>query len=179
MKKLRVLLGKWVNVLSVFRDEYRLEKYRKLSGADFKFVPQGTGGLTIDHAESLKIDKTSHFKSATYVDARGGVEIGRYFHTGRGLTIFTGNHIYENDNYIPYDKVSDLKPVIIDDFVWCGANVTILPGVHIGEGAVIGAGSVVVKDIPAYAIAAGNPCTVKKYRNIEKFLELKEKNQYF
>jgi len=53
-------------------------------------------------------------------------------------------------------------PVFIGDDVWVGGNVTICPGVKIGARAVIGAGSVVTKDIPEDAIAAGNPCRVIK-----------------
>lgn len=53
-------------------------------------------------------------------------------------------------------------PIILDDDVWLGFGVTVLSGVHIGQGAVIGAGSVVVKDIPPYAIYAGN--NIIKYR---------------
>lgn len=56
-------------------------------------------------------------------------------------------------------------PITIDDNVWIGANVTVLPNVHIGEGSIIGAGSVVNKDIPPHVIAAGNPCRI--IRNIE------------
>ena len=52
------------------------------------------------------------------------------------------------------------KPVIIYDNVWIGGNVTILPGVKINQGAIIGAGSVVTEDIPPYVIAVGNPCRV-------------------
>ena len=50
--------------------------------------------------------------------------------------------------------------VIIEDNCWIGAGVIICPGVHIGENRVIGAGSVVVHDIPANSVAAGNPCKV-------------------
>lgn len=56
------------------------------------------------------------------------------------------------------------ETIIIGNDVWIGANVTILKGVHIGDGAVIGAGSIVVKDIPAYSIAVGNPAQVVKLR---------------
>ena len=80
------------------------------------------------------------------------MKIGAYFHTGRGLTIFSSNHKYDNDNFIPYDSVSINKPVIIKDFVWLGSNVTIVPGVTIGEGVVVGAGAVVTRDIPDYAV---------------------------
>ena len=54
--------------------------------------------------------------------------------------------------------------ITIGDDVWIGANCVILPGVHIHNGAVIGAGSVVTKDIPANAIAVGNPAKIIKYR---------------
>lgn len=57
------------------------------------------------------------------------------------------------------------RPVLIEDGVWIGGGSTILPGVTIGKNSVIGAGSVVVKDIPANSIAVGNPCRVIK--NIE------------
>jgi acetyltransferase-like isoleucine patch superfamily enzyme len=51
-------------------------------------------------------------------------------------------------------------PVVIEDDVWVGANVTILPGRRIGQGSIVGAGSVVTRDVPAYAIVGGNPAVV-------------------
>lgn len=66
---------------------------------------------------------------------------------------------------------------VVGNDVWFGQNVTVLPGVHIGDGAVIGANSVVAKDIPPYTIAAGNPCRVLRQRFDSEFtqylLELK------
>ncbi len=62
----------------------------------------------------------------------------------------------------PYVKDHLIKtaPVIIEDDVWLGTNVVVLPGVRIGEGSVVGAGAVVVKDIPAFSVAAGVPAVV-------------------
>lgn len=57
------------------------------------------------------------------------------------------------------------RPVTVGDNVWLGGNVVVLPGVSIGNNAVIGAGSVVTKDIPDHSVAVGNPCKVIK--NIE------------
>ena len=54
-------------------------------------------------------------------------------------------------------------PITIDDYVFIGTRSIILKGVHIGEGATIGAGSVVTNDIPAKCIAAGNPCRIIRY----------------
>ncbi len=51
-------------------------------------------------------------------------------------------------------------PIVIEDFVWLGANCIVLPGVRIGRGAVVGAGSVVTKDVPPMVVAAGNPARV-------------------
>ena len=56
------------------------------------------------------------------------------------------------------------QPVLIEDDVWIGARAIILPGLRIGKGAIVGAGSVVTKDVPPYAICVGNPARVIKSR---------------
>jgi chloramphenicol O-acetyltransferase type B len=104
---------------------------------------------------------------------KGSVTFGNYFHSGNGLTIFTSNHNYNSEKAIPYDETKITKDVIIEDFVWIGQNVIILPGVTIGEGAIVGAGSVVSKNVPNYAIVAGNPAKVIKMRDIETFKRIK------
>lgn len=57
------------------------------------------------------------------------------------------------------------SPVTIHDDVWIGARAIILPGVTISKGAIIGAGAVATNDVPSYAICAGNPARVIRYRN--------------
>lgn len=75
------------------------------------------------------------------------------------------------------DKIEEVKNITIGNDVFIGMNVTVLDGVSIGDGAVIGAGCVVSKDIPAYAIAVGNPVKIIRYRFsddiIEKMLDIK------
>lgn len=77
----------------------------------------------------------------------------------------------------PFSTKESREDTIIGNDVWIGQNVTFLPGVHVGDGAIIGANSVVGKDIPAYAVAVGNPIQIKKYRfdqeTIDLLLELK------
>lgn len=82
-------------------------------------------------------------------------------------TILTNNHDF-------YDRpVITCKHVHIKKNVWIGANVTILPGVTIGENAIVGACSVVTKDVPDNAVVVGNPARVIKYMDSKKFLENK------
>jgi acetyltransferase-like isoleucine patch superfamily enzyme len=149
------------------------------AGIPLHFVPQG--GYQFEIAgplDKFHIDHTSHIKSDTFIECTGGVTIGRYFHTGRGLTIFSTNHNYKSPSTIPYDHEDTQRPVVIEDFVWCGANVTILPGVTIGEGAVVGAGSVVTKDVPKHAVVGGNPARILGNRDIETFERLKQMGKY-
>lgn len=152
--------------------ETRVLRLRK-QGIQLNFVPQGGYALDImGDISQFSIDPTSHLKSGTCIEASGGVQIGRYFHPGRGLTIYSTNHNYAAGKRIPYDEVEIKAPVVIGDFVWCGANVTIVPGVTIGEGAVIGAGSVVTRDVPPMAVIGGNPAKVIKYRDAKHYEEL-------
>jgi acetyltransferase-like isoleucine patch superfamily enzyme len=72
-------------------------------------------------------------------------------------------------------KITGNKDVIIEDGVWCGCNVTILKGCHIGKGAVVAAGSVVTKNVPPYAIVGGNPAKVIKYRFNEEQIKEHER----
>lgn len=85
---------------------------------------------------------------------------------GSSCHIYTSNHNYHSlDRVISLQGHSSVKPVILKRGCWVGANVTILPGVIIGENAVVGAGSVVTKSVPAYTIFAGNPAKLVKKLN--------------
>lgn len=111
------------------------------------------------------------------IHGKGKVTIGNYFHSGPGCQIITSFHNYEGDK-IPYDETFIDKDVSIGDCVWLGNNVIILGGVTIGEGAIIQAGSVVCKDIPACAVAGGHPAIPFKYRNKEHYEELKSQKAF-
>lgn len=75
-----------------------------------------------------------------------------------------------------FDKVQELKPVVIGNDVFIGVNVTVLDGITIGDGAVVGAGCVVSRDVPPYAIVVGNPMSILRYRfpeeTVKKLLEI-------
>jgi len=86
------------------------------------------------------------------------VTIGNYVLFGPNVTIAVTNHPIHPDRRREGGMFA--LPVVIEDDVWIGANAVIVPGVTIGKGSVIGAGSVVTKDIPSNVIAVGNPCEV-------------------
>ncbi len=95
----------------------------------------------------------------------GDITIGRDVMMGTNCIIYTRNHKF-NRTDIPMSQqgFGEVKPVVIGDDVWIGGRVTILPGVNVGNGAIIGAASVVTKDVPDYAIVAGNPAKIIRYR---------------
>jgi len=95
----------------------------------------------------------------------GPLKIGSDVMIGPDVMIFTQNH--RNDRLdIPMRLQTDPKrQVVIEDDVWIAARVIVLPGVTIHKGAIVGAGAVVTKDVPEYAVVGGNPARVIKYRN--------------
>lgn len=111
-----------------------------------------------------------------WASGNGRLVFGNHVCCGDQLRIFTRNHNYESTK-LPFDSTYITKDVFVDDFVWIGAQVILLPGTHIHEGAIIQAGSVVHGDIPACAIAGGNPAKVFAYRDVKHFEDLKMKYQ--
>lgn len=106
----------------------------------------------------ITIGKGSYINvNCSFIDD-GMITIGEKVMIGPAVTIATVGHpidpLLREKGYMYAD------PVVLSDNCWIGANVVICPGVHIGRNAVIGAGSVVTKDIPDNVVAAGNPCNV-------------------
>jgi len=112
------------------------------------------------------------------------IKIGKNFYANHNLTILDANEVSFGDDVLiapncsfytathPIDVqfrkqgLEYAKPIKIGNNVWIGGNVVVLPGVTIGDNSVIGAGSVVTKDIPANVVAVGNPC--REIRKIDE-----------
>lgn len=138
----------------------------------------------IFETETGKVDigNNVHIGGANFI-CRTGISIGNDVTMAWGITLYDHNsHSVKwqdrmNDNHQCYDDLLKYgnnivnkdwsnvvqKPIRIEDKAWIGFDVTILKGVSIGEGAIIGAKSVVTRDIPAWTVAAGNPAKVIKY----------------
>ena len=80
---------------------------------------------------------------------------------GPECLFYSTNHKF-NPETRRFEGYTDIRPIVIEDDVWIGRRAIIMGGVTIGKGAVIGAGSVVTKDVPPYCVAAGNPAIVRK-----------------
>lgn len=112
------------------------------------------------------------------VEGEGSVSFGDYFHGGKNVRFITSNHDYDHGDTLPYGNKYTVKSIDIKDCVWIGTNVLVLGGVEIGEGAIVQAGSVVTKNVPALAIVGGSPAQVFKYRDSEHFFKLKQEGKF-
>lgn len=114
----------------------------------------------------LIIGESSFIGEFNNIRATGGeIKIGQYCNISQHCSLVASNHLTKRGVNISQQEWDEEKTGIeIGDDVWIGANSCVLPGVKIGNGAVIGAGSVITRDIPDNAIAVGNPARVIKYR---------------
>lgn len=119
--------------------------------------------MFMNQAKNVKIGKNVVIMNNFQSMSAGGVTIDDDVRISLNCTIATNNHdVYDRD-------VLTCKPVHIKKNAWLGVNVTVLPGVTIGENAVVGGASVVTKDVPDNAVVVGNPARVIKYLDADKF----------
>lgn len=112
-------------------------------------------GCEIRNTKGLKIGRGSIIGDNAMLDARRGITIGNNVNFSSGVEIWTLQHDYRDPNFAC--NLEHTGPVTIGDRAWIGPRVTILHSVNIGEGAVVGAGSVVTKDVEPYTVVAGIP----------------------
>ena len=144
--------------------------------ASYKTVPYIRKGSNTQLSSNTYLGKYCSFNGFV-IWGHGKVVIGDNFHSGREILVLTSPHNYEGAT-LPYDKTRIHKDVIIEDNVWIGSRVIILGGSKIGEGAIIQAGSVVIGDIPRYAIAGGHPAKPFAYRDKEHYEKLKREKKF-
>lgn len=111
----------------------------------------------------LEIGRGTYVNRFSVFDAHKKITVGRDVMIGPFCFITDGNHGFEESKSVKLQPMTT-SPVEIKDEAWIGAHVTILPGVTIGKGAIVGAGSVVTKDIPDGCIAFGSPAVFRRNR---------------
>jgi acetyltransferase-like isoleucine patch superfamily enzyme len=162
--------------------EYRPEQFKRL-GPDCVLEP----GVLVFHPEnvalgrnvyvghqtilkgyyknSLEIGDESWIGQQCFFHAAGGIVIGARVGIGPGVKILTSQHEEAPRSVAIFNAPLELAAVTIEDGADIGVGAIILPGVRVGQGAQIGAGAVVTRDVPAYAVAAGNPARVLRERS--------------
>ena len=172
-----------MNIIVRFFDKL----YKEIEGLRLKCIDFAKKG------EGVKIGYNNRFLSPQNMYISDYVHIGyeNRFYADANIIICEGtvisdrcelrtaNHYYEGSDLkmLPYDERIICQPIIIEKNCWIGSQVIILPGVVIHEGAVVGAGSVVTKNVPPLAIVAGNPARIIKYRNKNIYQKLSDNNQ--
>ena len=113
--------------------------------------------VVIEYPRRLKIGRHVGINYGAWISARGGVSIGEDSIVGPYSVIHSANHVIEDVNVPVRLQDYDLRPVSIGRDVWIGAHATVLPGVTIGDRAVVAAGAVVTRDVAAGDVVAGVP----------------------
>lgn len=135
-------------------------KINRTSPVPLHYASRVSFGQNIDiqqNGDDYTFQKCLSCSPGLYIQARNGIVTHSSVNIAPGVKIISSNH-----------DINDLKkhvsthPIVLNADVWIGANAVILPGVEIGEGTVIGAGSVVTKNIPSHVVACGNPAKVIK-----------------
>jgi acetyltransferase-like isoleucine patch superfamily enzyme len=121
----------------------------------------------VESSHKIHISSHTYINRNTFLDAIESLTIGQHCAIGPGCYITDHDH-GTDISHTPLQQAMIAEPTKIGDRVWIGANVTILKGVTIGDDTIIGAGSVVTKDIPARSIAVGVPAKVIKSRDHSK-----------
>ena len=114
---------------------------------------QRPGSITIGH----NVEINYGVWAAASNRENGDITIGNNVLIGPYTILHSGNHNFKDPNILIKNQGYAFGNIIIEDDVWIAARCTILSGVHIGEGSVIAAGSVITKDIPPYSVVAGVP----------------------
>lgn len=156
------LLGQWLprscySIVCLRIRYFFLKRIAKSAGKNVNIEQYVTFGEEFEIGDN----STVGFRSDIY----GPVRIGKNVMIGPELAIYTHNHEFSDVNRPMIQQgYTQSNPVVIEDNVWIGRRVLIMPGVHIGEGAIVAAGSVVTHNVDSFSIVGGNPAKLIRYR---------------
>lgn len=131
---------------------------KKIGGFVFIYA-----GVYLTHTYGISLGRGVAINSGAVIDGRGGITIGNETMIGPHACLYSSSHRFAKSKTI-FSQGHELKPLVIGNDVWIGANTTILPGLTIGDGAIIGANAVVTKNVPAETIVGGVPASIIGHR---------------
>lgn len=141
------------NIANFLKGRYLISRCDKV-GSDVRLrMP-----MTIYSPEKLSMGDKVDIGENVVLRAGGGLSIGNNVLVANGVIIVTDGHSVNPPRW----RCVETAQIVINDDVWIGSGAIILPGVRVGEGALIAAGSVVSRDVPAFTMVAGVPASVKK-----------------
>lgn len=145
--------------------EFRSPQTINFGGA----VSIGKNSFFTAEGGSIQIGDHSVFNMNVHINASigGSITIGKFCAIGPNVLMRTSDHKFDNPNANIRGQGHNPASICIGDGVWIGANAVILGGTHIGNGAVVGAGAVVTKDVPPMAVVVGVPAKILRYRRQE------------
>ncbi|MDD3403712.1 MAG: sugar O-acetyltransferase [Hespellia sp.] len=143
-----------LSLSDVERQQELLGRLLKSKGSNVRIMPQ----FHCEFGSNITIGNNVFINFNSILMDNSEIVIGNNVRIGPNVSIYTVNHAVDPDERA--EGICINQSVHICDKVWFGGDVKVLPGVTIGEGSIIGAGSVVTKSIPAGVIAVGNPCRV-------------------
>ena len=121
-------------------------------------------GVTIVNLSRLSVGKNFGCNSGTYINAIGGIQMGNDVLIGSNVTISSGKHEIEGRQTSVFSRPTVPMPIVFGDDVWLGAGVSVLPGIQIADGTVVGTNAVVTKSTEPYSVMVGIPARLVRYR---------------
>jgi acetyltransferase-like isoleucine patch superfamily enzyme len=165
-----VLLNYLARIFGHISDD--LKEARRFSNRDIRVAKSAevlvTANLSSGNCGTIEIGENCFINDFCSITADGSdVKIGNGVLVGPGTIMHTVHHCFERIDVPIWKQGPIAKPIVVEDDVCIGANCTILGGVRIGAHSVIGANSLVNRDIPPFSIAFGVPCKVQKHRELD------------
>lgn len=139
----------------------KLKRKFKSCGKNIDFYPP----YVFTNPSSLTFGDDVFIGPYSYI--AGTVTFSNKVMCGPGVSFFSGDHLFgrvgQYNRFLKPNDNENIKPIFIGEDCWIGANTTVLKGVEIGMGCVVGAGSVITSSLPPFTVCAGNPCKPLKY----------------
>lgn len=168
----------WLNVVMCNFPSVHLRRFSlRLAGMKIPKDVRFYEGIHIRNPKGITMGQGCSVGTRVMLDGRMGITIGKNVVLGYESIVWTLNHDYNDIHFSTKGA-----PVKIDDFAWICSRSIIMPGVTIGEGAVVASGAVVTKDVPPYSVVAGIPAKVigeRERKNYEYGYSVKKEYMHF
>jgi acetyltransferase-like isoleucine patch superfamily enzyme len=155
---------------------HRLKLLREIQGGEHLHLG---GRVNVIAPRNLNLGKYVRMGGNCYLNCAGGISIGNHTILSRNVTIYSYDHDFKSEDALPFGNGKILKPVQIGSYVWIGMNVCIAPGTKIGNGAIIGLGTVVSGEIPENAICVSEKARIVGFRDAHTARKLAADQRFY